>query len=230
MLTILNVYRFDRNRSWQVVLTDTVFWSSFYALREMTGDRSPELIVELSSGGNDPIASRGMRIYSGHSGTIRAILDQDSGDPNVQTVEGEKLPVVVLHSLIWPPMVPHVQAVPYVADLLAYTGTAFESVGSRHVEYFRQEANTQLSAYGQALKTAVVAEPELIGENGLADIQTPNVEMFISAAGTIIALDQAGQSGTLRSFWNKEKDTLRVLLLEEQFDQLEELYAERIMK
>lgn len=228
---LVEIYRYDTaSRSWAVVLTDSVLWSSSYELRELTGDRAPEVIVEVFAGGNDPVASRGMRVYSGHGGTIRTLLTLDEGDPQLEMIGGEGRPVVVQHALIWPPMVPHVQAVPYVSDVLAFTGTGFESVRSRHAEYFREEADMHLKAYGESLKDAVVEEPELIGENGLADVDVPNVDLFISAAGTVISLDQAGQSEALRSFWNREADTLRALLPEEQFDQLEELYAERIMR
>lgn len=229
----VEIYRFDTlSRSWRVVLTDTLLWGTAYRLREMTGDRAPEIIADVFGGGNDPIASNGMHIYSGHGGTIRTILSLDDGDPQIGTLEGTEVPVVILHNLIWPPLVPHVQSVPYISDLLAFDGAEMKSIRDRHAEYFQKQADALLSEYAKELESAPVRseDTEMVGENGLADADAPDGTLFATTAQAIIALDQAGQSSTLRTFWNSERDTLRAVLPEEQYDQLEKLYAEKIMR
>lgn len=228
---LVEIYRFDTiSRSWQVVLSDTLFWGTGYRLREMTGDRAPEIIADVFGGGNDPIASNGMRIYSGDGGKIRTILSADDGNPEIRMLEGMNTPVVILHDLIWPPLVPHVQSVPYISDLLAFNGTAMASVRDRHADYFKRQADTLLARYAEGLKSARAPVAETIGENGLADADLPDGSLFALAAQAIIALDQAGEVSTLRNFWNRERDTLQAVLPAEQYDQLGELYAEKIMR
>ncbi len=232
----VEIYRFDTaSRSWRVALADTLFWGTSYRLREMTGDRAPEIVADVFGGGNDPIASSGLRIYSGHGGTIRTIFTRDDGNPQIGSVEGVAEPVVILHDLIWPPLVPHVQSVPYVSDLLAFDGTTMASIRDRHAEYFGKEADALLAAYAKGLKSAVPPTGDtddggMIGENGLADADQPDGTLFVAAAQAMIALDQAGRASALRTFWNRERDTLRAMLPGEQFEQLEELYAEKIMR
>lgn len=228
---LIEIYRFDTlSRSWRVVLSDTLLWAASYDLREITGDRTPEVIVRVDGGGNDPVATYGMHIYSGSGGTIRTIFNRDDGDPRIGTIDDGDEPVLIVTGMIWPPLVPHVQSVPYVADIVAFDGTSMSSVRSRHTEYFRRQADALLTAYAEDLKSARPADTQLIGDEGLAGADIPDGSLFATTAQAIIALDQAGQTSTLRTFWNRERDTLRAVLPGEQFDQLEELYAETIMR
>ena len=223
----LEIYRFDTaTGAWNVVLTDTLLWTTRYDLQELTGDRASELVVETFGGGNDPTASQGMMIYSGHGRQIRRLLEVPDGAPTVRRIEGMTQPVILVRSEYWPEFVPHFRSTTYVSDLLSLTEGKVESVRGKNLPFFRKEAEERMENYRRMLQEATVVDTEEIG--GIEELE--GNDLYVAAAETIIALNEAQDRDGLRSFWHVQQDTLRRLLSQEEFDVLDQLYADRIMK
>ena len=224
----LEIYKFDTaTRKWKPIITDTLFWAIEYDLEELTGDRASELIVSIFGGGNDPVTSSGLVVYSGHNKRIRKLLEQEEGAPRVEQIDGSELPIILLHSEFWPEFIPRVEATIYVSDLLSLVDGNLRSVSAENLAFFRKEADYSLKSYRESLKETISPDTLLSAEG---DREVEGSNLYVHAAETIIALDQMGEMERLRFFWHRQQDTLRRLLSEEEFDVLKELYAENIMR
>ena len=224
----VEIYRFDTaDGAWKPELTDTLLWTTEYALKELTGDRASELVVKTFGGGNDLVSSSGLVVYSGHGKSVRKLLEQEDGAPRVEQIEGASLPIILLHSEFWPKFVPHVEATTYVSDLLSLADGRVQSVREENIPFFRKKADQSLRNYRESLKEAIPFDTLAaeLGDEGIG-----GSPLYIHAAETIIALNQVGEKKRLQSFWYEEEERLRGLLSEEEFDVLQELYAENIMQ
>ena len=222
---LIEIYRFDTgSASWKVIIADTLLWSTRYDLAELTGDRASELVIETFGGGNDPTSSKGMTIYTGHGNNIRLLREQLDGDPELKRVEGSKEPVMLLHSEFWPEFVPHVQATVYVSDLIGFADGIARSVRKDHLPFFQQEAEERLANFKEVLKKT---PPRDTVDSDM--FESEGTDLYVAAAETIIALNEARNTRELRTFWHGQEETLRRLLSEGEFDVLSELYADKIM-
>lgn len=234
----IEIFKYDTAEgAWKVVLSDAPLWVSSYRLREMTGDRVPELVVTVASGGNDPVTSNGVTIYTGAERKIRVLWRMEEGNPQLISNSPDRPTDVLIHGTVWPPSVPHAYAVTYVKDIHGYNGSEMVSVKGLYGEYFRKLSDSLLGEYREVRAkveeeggAAGTDEYDGIGSNGLAGAgDDTSSELFVAAASVMISLVEADRMSELRSFWNNEKDTLRRLLPLEQSDQLEVLYADKIM-
>jgi hypothetical protein len=233
----IEIYRYDTAaEAWNAVVSDTLLWGTSYRLRELTGDRAPELVVDLFAGGNDPVASRGLFVYTGHGGSVRRLLGDEEGAPAIESIDTEPLPVVVTYQQHWPKFIPHARAITYVDDIVSLEGGKRQSVLGRNRPYFVKRARELQELYRSLLSEA---EPRDTNEDGTEDLDAQLMldqfdnetsELYLTAAQTIFALDQADERAELRQFWHSQSDTLRRILSVDEYDLLAELYTDHAMR
>jgi hypothetical protein len=126
---LVQIYQFDTVvRRYRIASADSIAWVGGYQLVDLTGDRNPEVISRLHSGGNDPIASEGMIIYSGDGGVLRPVFRSRRGMPSFVRIPGSDAQGIVLHAELWPLFATHADAVIYVDDLMAWRDGRYQSV------------------------------------------------------------------------------------------------------
>ncbi len=232
---LLEIYRFDTlSRAWSIVVRDTLEWGATIRLMDATGDRIPDLLVFTTSGGNDMVASQGLRIYSGDSGRVRPVFRSSRGDPELTTLKGVNGRAIVLHDELWPMFAPHSEAVVYASKLYAYEDGRYRNVGSEHSEYFRTLLAPRLAHYRQLRDSVMLhggpGHDSIAGDDDYMTSDDPDavdrdVELFNAAAMVIVNLQRGESRRSLLSFWDSERDFLSSALPGGYFDELETLYA-----
>ncbi len=216
---MIQIYRFDTAaRGYRPVVQDEILGATELKLRDLTGDRVPELIVPLNSGGNDPIASNGVNIYSGAGGAIRPIFQATHGDPTFTEIPGIGS-AILLQDELWPSFASHAEAEPYPSDIFAVRNGRYISVRHEARGFLMKKADEQLARYRSA-RDSVAADTTVSYESGMA--------LFSPAALTILLLQEAEARASLRSFWSSERDFLRSRMLDYQYDELESIYGRAV--
>lgn len=219
---LIQTFSYDSaTHAYRAVLIDTIFGAHSIHLRDLTGDGVPEVIVDVNSGGNDPIATLGMAVYSGHGGTIRPIFEAREGQPELTTMRGIPGPVIVLHDLYWPQFAPHVAARPYTSDLLTYREGKFVSVRSEQPRYFLDQADRYLREYRHQ-RDSVMRDTAAFDSSG---DEVWAFDLLSPAALAIRSFQLADAQAQLRSFWSSEHDFLQRRLPDAYYDDLAALYA-----
>ncbi|MBX7216432.1 MAG: hypothetical protein K1X90_05625 [Candidatus Kapabacteria bacterium] len=214
---LIQVFRQDpKTRHWAQAMSDSAFWMMTLSTLDATGDRHPDIVAELYSGGNDDVAARGMLICSGDSGPVRLILRADRGAPKfappLPHVQGKG---VLMHDLLWPVFTSHAAARSYVSDVLAFADGAFRSMNNRQAGFYLEAAQQQLEEYRTARK-------DLQGDTITVE---EDVRLFAPAALALLALERANGARAMRSFWDSESEFLRQRLPGVQFQELDSIYA-----
>jgi hypothetical protein len=218
---LVQIFSYDSlAHAFRAVLVDSLIGVHDMFLRDLTGDGVPEVVVTTDGGGNDPIASRGLAVYSGSGGTIRTIFQRLDGDPELTTMRDADGPVIVTHDLYWPDFVPHVGARAYANDLLAFKGDRFVSVRADHPKFFLAEAQKYLDEY-RHVRDSVTRDT---ADFDAAD-DDEKIVLGSPAALAMLSLRLAGAQASLRSFWDSEKDFLGRRLSEDYMDDLSAIYA-----
>jgi hypothetical protein len=225
---LLQIYSYDPALgAYTLRLADSVAWASSYAVRDIDGDGRPELIVMTYSGGNDPIASGGIAIYTGGDGRIRPMFHAMSGDPQLSRLEGVRGEGILLHEELWPSFATHADAVEYLDDILAPRAGTFISVRKDQRARFVAQANQHLEEY-RGLRARymadTLAQADSAAREADSSLDGPH-PLFRPAALAIISFGRGGETGSLRSFWNSEKEYLQRRLPQVQYRELEALYA-----
>lgn len=225
------LYRFDTlAKQFVTVSDDSLMWITELRLRDVTGDRLPDLVVNVDAGGNDLTASAGLYIYSGDGGKVRTIFHADNGDPQLATLEGIHGDAVLLHDELWPDFASHAEAAPYVADILVYKGNSFVSARREHERYFMQEADRYLTEYRTARGEAPPTESGSDAPTFDSVTTTYEMRLFTPAALALIAFGHADNGRALRSFWDSERDYLQSRLSPPQFAALDSMYASTVLQ
>lgn len=178
--------RTDTGDTWSIVYTDTLSWITDLRLAELTGDRRPELVLQTTGGGNDPIAADGMAIVTGAEGKIRTLWRRSSGMPRIERLGNRR--VVVIHELFWPPYLPHASAVRIPTEVLGFAGGSIRA----DFEDARQFYTERASGLREDLERRSVSS----GEAGPADAD----EFYRLSVELILALRAAGSSDEITSF------------------------------
>ena len=229
---LVQIYQFDTaSRSYRVVATDSIEWVETFELMDLTGDRSPELISRLHSGGNDPVASMGMTIYSGSDGPLRPIFRSRRGMPSFVRLTGNEAQAIVTHGELWPLFATHADAVIYVDDLFAWRNGRYISVREERSDFFMKLADSSLARYRDLRKTADTASAsQPVDSLAPAAIDTAgydaDMRLFNSAAVSILYLQRANAARYLLTFWSSERQFLERVLPLAFYQELEAIYVE----
>ena len=215
----VEIYRLDTaQRRWRPVIRTELLWIADWRLRELTGDRAPELVLPIASGGNQPVASDGMAIYSGHGGTIRSLWGSSEGAPQIErTAEGE--PYILTSETYLPDNLPHFLAVELPAAFVTLRGGTPAPAEAIASDYFTTEGMSLLTEYEEIIGRFPGEEER--GE-GVVDEEARSL-LYAHVVRMILLLDRAERTAELRAFWQREEPRLRTLLLEEQMILVEDL-------
>jgi hypothetical protein len=181
-------------------------------------------VVDTHSGGNDIVASKGLMIFSGEGGSIRAVYSSSYGDPTLTPMEHAKGEAVLLHDELWPEFASHVDAVEYLSDVLAFSGEGYASIRHEQGHRFADEAAKYLREYREERgkfkgDTVVAASAGARPESSFA--MHP---LFSPAALAMLSFGTGGDLRSLRAFWGSERDYLMRRLPSNQFDELDAIY------
>lgn len=227
----LQIFSYDpASRRHAEVLIDSLDWASSIELRDVTGDGLPELIVRTYAGGNDPVASNGLAIYSGDGGSIRATFKRASGDPVLARIENMQGEGVMVHEELWPDFAAHVDATEYLSEILAFRDGGYVSVRKEQRRIFEGAAEKFLKNYGE-LRGRFIADTAAVTGGGVAG--TPATidgvhPLFNPAALVMLSFGYGGDLRSLRSFWSSERDYLLARLPAAQTAELDAIYARMI--
>jgi hypothetical protein len=222
---LVQIFTYDAaSRRWSQPIADTAQWVTALTLRDVTGDGLPELVVDTHSGGNDIVASKGLMIFSGEGGSIRAVYSSSYGDPTLTPMEHAKGEAVLLHDELWPEFASHVDAVEYLSDVLAFSGEGYASIRHEQGHRFADEAAKYLREYREERgkfkgDTVVAASAGARPESSFA--MHP---LFSPAALAMLSFGTGGDLRSLRAFWGSERDYLMRRLPSNQFDELDAIY------
>lgn len=230
---LVQIYQFDTAaRRYRVVATDSIEWVESFELVDLTGDRTPELVSRLHSGGNDPVASTGMTIYSGSGGPLRPVFRSRRGMPAFVTLSGNSAQAIVTHGELWPLFATHADAVIYVDDLFAWRDGRYISVRDERSDFFMKLADSTLGGYRDLRKTAdTTTLPPVVDSLAPAPaVDTAgyraDMALFNAAATSILYLQRANAARSLVSFWSSEREFLERVLPPAFFQELETIYVE----
>lgn len=230
----LQIYSFDSLAGrYRLLLSDSMRWGTSIQFPKLSNRRFDELAIQIESGGNDAIASRGMHIYSGADGTIRRVYNTSRGDPAIIYRRDGELPLIMVRGQYWPPFLTHAQAISYVDAFLIFRDGELINDPKELREYSMSSAQLKLNEYAALRKTFAalpVPADSLDQADSLAveDVADTVHALFIPAAEVIISFRQAESAHSLRSFWNSEREFLERRLPPAQFQELEQLYGEAI--
>jgi hypothetical protein len=238
---LLEIYRFDTvSRSWQIAVQDSVEWATDFSLDDVTGDNTPELVVRTYSGGNDVVASSGLRVYSKSDHGIKPIFRASNGAPEFRSVERLAGRAIVVFDEIWPMFSSHADALIYPSQLYGYRDGQYRDVGADYGDFFmkkmpeimrgyrqlREELRKQES-YGNAVDTA--GNPTS-GTHASADDDDElgmdrETQLFNQAALAIVTMRNGSARRSLLAFWDSEREFLKRHLPEPYYDELTTIYS-----
>lgn len=160
-LDLLEIYAYDSlGKSWSRVLSDSVDGAVHLELDDLTGDGQPEVILRLDHGGNDPISTHGMHVYTAHGGAVRRVFRSSWMDPRIDSVTGIAGTVILVRQSLWPLFAPRSDATLYTDDIFAYREGRFRSVIAEAHVYFRAEADSAAARY-RPLRDSIERQLEL---------------------------------------------------------------------
>lgn len=232
---LLQIYLHDTAaHGYRLALSDTLRWIRAYEVRDITGDRLPEVIAYTDAGGTDMVATRGMMIYSGHDGRVQAIGTFAHGNPEFIRVGPDARDVVATYAQLWPPFASHADAAPYLDDLFAARNGRFVSIRTEQPGAFIERANGYLDEYKElrARYRADTLHPSIDADTATADTALPETThfdaphpLFMKAALAVLSFGRGGQTRSVRSFWVSEAEYLRRRIPEDQFSELESIVS-----
>jgi hypothetical protein len=237
---LVQIFNFDTvARRYQIASADSISWFGSFQLIDLTGDRNPEVISRIHSGGNDPVASEGMVIYSGDGGPLRPVFRARRGMPAFVRLPQSQAQGIVLHGELWPLFASHADVVTYVDDLVAWRDGRYQSVREERADFFMKLADSALQNYRRARAdadslprlaardSAAVAAYDSLA-TGIVDssIYQREIELFNSAALSILYLQRANAARSLLSFWSSEKAFLARALPPAFHQELETIYTD----
>ena len=241
---LLEIYSYDSlSRAWTRVLSDSVESARSFELRDVTGDGREELIVRLDYGGNDPVATFGMNVYSAHGGALRRVFRSTWMHPEIDTLAGVAGSVITVRHALWPLFAPRSDATIYIDDVYGYREGRFRSVLAEAGGYYRAESDSALARY-RALRDTV--ERQLAAERRRVAVLRDSLQQRgdtaalaavvvhdslsydqalglyrWSALGVLYRLRSGDERGA-RTFWAQQRPFLRSVLPEEQYEELAE--------
>jgi hypothetical protein len=205
-------------RHYSVAFLDSAQWATGFRLEDLTGDGKPELIVPLNGGGNDIVATMGLRVYS-FDGGLHQIYGSDSGDPTISGTGGRT--TIELHAELWPSFASHADAHEYLDDIHAYRDGRFTSIRTEQRARFITLAQGYLKEYAEE-------RPNFTGDTltgGVPpDSDIPHA-LFRPAAMAVLCFGRGGDLRSMRSFWGSERAYLSKRMPNNQFLELETIYA-----
>lgn len=228
---VIVVARRNGTGDWAVVAIDTSRWTISVESRDVTGDRLPDLVLERSAGGNDPIASNGMAIISAdgsYDRRIRTILSLRHGNPTL--VNGADTgAAVAIHARLWPPLVPRTESFEYVDDILRFRQGIFRSDPVAREERFARLVRISLREY-RTVRPLVRADTIRFDDSGAADWSAASriSALFPPAARILLYSLRCGDARGSEAFWSRERDYLRDRMPRAQFELLDSM-RQRVM-
>jgi hypothetical protein len=216
---MIQIFRRDpATRHWGQAMADSAFWITTLSTLDVTGDRKPDVVADIFSGGNDEIASRGMLICSADGGLPRVVFHTDRGAPQLSDLATAPGKALLMHDLLWPIFTSHAAARSYVSDVVAFKDGAFGSISRQQTGYFLGIAQQQLEEYR-------IAREDLQSDTITVEEDT---RLFTPAALSLLALERANTPRGMRSFWDSESEFLRQRLPGVQFQELDSMYAKGV--
>lgn len=241
---LLEAFAFDSLRgAWVRVLSDSVEAARRIELRDVTGDGHEDIVVRLDYGGNEPVATFGMHVYSAHDGVVRRVFRSTWMDPHIDTIAGMGGSVITVRHSLWPLFAPRSDAAIYTDDIFAYRDGRFRSVAADAKGYFRAEADSALARYlplrdsvarqltarrrrASEIRDSLARAGDSIALAAAVPRDTLSYEQELGLyrwiALVVIHRIRSGDERGARAFWNQQKSFLRSVLREEQFDELAE--------
>jgi hypothetical protein len=239
---LLEVFAFDSLRgAWTRVLVDSVKAARSIELSDVTGDGHDDLVVGLDYGGNEPVATFGMHVYSAHGGALRRVFRSTYMDPRIDTIPGVAGRVIMARHALWPLFAPRSDASIYTDDIFAYRDGRFRSIVGEARGYFRAEADSALARYlplRDSVERELVAARQRaahlrdslarIGDTLALATATPRdtltygqeLRLYETSALVVLHRVRSGDERGARAFWSQQRAFLRSVLREEQFDEL----------
>jgi hypothetical protein len=242
---LVEIFGYDSlARKWVRLLSDSVAGAQRIDLRDITGDGFEEVVVPLTSGGNEPVSTFGMNVYSAHGGATRRVFRSTWQDPHFDSIPGIPGSVITVRRALWPLFAPRADALVYVDDVFAYRDGRFRSVLTEARRHFSDAADRALAAYRplrdsiarqlEVARRAMTARRDSLARAGVdpeieAEIDTVELDsisydheirLFHACALVMINEVKAGDERAARTFWSQQQAFLRSALSEEQFDEL----------
>lgn len=241
---LLEIFAYDSlSRTWTRVLSDSVESARSIELRDVTGDGREELVVRLDYGGNDPVATFGMNVYSAHGGALRRVFRSTWMHPEVDTLAGVPGIVITVRHALWPLFAPRSDATIYIDDIYGFRDGRFRSVLAEARGYYRSEADSAVARFralrdsverhlaeerrrSAAARDSLEARGDTSGVAAVVERDTLSYEQALglyrwSALGVLYRLRSGDERGA-RTFWAQQRPFLRSVLPEEQYEELAE--------
>ena len=226
---LLEVHAYDSTtKSWTRVLADSIESGRGFTLRDVTGDGRDDIVVHLAHGGNDPVATNGMHVYTGDGGEIRRVFRSTWMDPTIDSIPGLDERVIAVHRTLWPLFAPRAEALIYIDDIFGYRDGRFRSILSEARTYYQSQARRARIDY-EAARDSFALRPVAVDttrDEMIDDSAAYAHELRIYQTSALFMLHsvKSGNPRDARAFWNSERASLRAALKAEQFDELETFF------
>lgn len=216
---LIQIFRRDpATRHWRQAMADSAFWVTTLSILDVTGDRKPDVVADIYSGGNDEIASRGLLICSASGGLPRVVFHADRGAPQLTDMPSVAGKALLMHDVLWPIFASHAAARSYISDVVAFKDSTFGSVNGGQKGFYLGIAQQQLEEYR-------IAREDLQSDTITVEEDT---RLFTPVALALLALERANSPRGMRSFWDSESEFLRQRLPGIQFQELDSMYAKGV--
>ena len=209
---------------------DSIEAAQSVVVRDVTGDGRDDVIVQLAYGGNDPVATNGMHVYSSHGGSMRRVFRSTWMDPRIDSLDGIDETVITVHRALWPQFAPRADALIYVEDIHGFRDGRFRSILDETRLYYAKAARRARDEYEDARKAYEQRPVQAPDSTGMTPNESPEddslayaheLRLYQRSALVVLKLVKSGDTRGARLFWNSEKAFLRSALRQEQFDELE---------
>jgi hypothetical protein len=247
-IDLVEAFAYDSLRSaWTRVLSDSVEGAERLELRDATGDGHDDIVVRLTQGGNDPVSTSGMNIYSADGGALRRVFRSTWMDPHLDTLDGIVGPVITVHRALWPLFAPRADALVFVDDVFGFRDGRFRSIIAVARAHFRAAARRAVERYRplrdsidrqvRAARRADAARRDSLQRLGIAENDgargdslsyEESLRLYQACALVLINDVKSGDERAARAFWIGQREFLRSVLPDEQFDELA-AFSERLI-
>ncbi|MFZ1321964.1 MAG: hypothetical protein WAT71_10445 [Ignavibacteria bacterium] len=208
---MVEIFSLDRSSEKYIkILTDTVDYSTEISFENIPKDESKLILIKTNTGGNDALNSEGMFVYQmKDSANIELLKYFETGSPEVSDLkkDGTK-ELIVMDQFLG--VMPQVNAVSFIREIYTMKDNKLILSNEEFPEVYDEKISELIDNYN-SLKRKV--------EMGMQpmDLSYP---LYREAAEIFVNYYSKGDMQGLKNFWDKEKDSLKKNIPNDEFQDL----------
>jgi hypothetical protein len=200
----------DKGDDYERIMSDTVDYAVSAEYIDLAGTGQSQIIIKTNTGGNNPVISKGMFIYSIKGKTPELLKYLDAGSPEVTDINNDGKKEIIVTESYWGVMT-NVDVVNYISDIYRLENNTLVRKNSEYKEYFEKSVAEYKDKY-QKTKEAFSSGKK----------QKPSeYPLYKEAVNIAVNYFAKEDPQSLKAFWDSENNFLKESLPEDQFIDLQ---------